>query len=239
MKRIFVPTRSGSDWQPLLAEPIRHWKKGKSAMTAAACWEDAETTFPPEVAAAFASSGDADLLDLELLAAIPEWTVPLMGGDRASQTDVLALARNERGLVVVAVEAKADEDFGPLLQQKRAGASPGQSERLAELHRVLEVASLPDAIRYQLVHRTASAILTAREFHAHAAVMLVHSFGKRPSLRDDFDGFGHALNAQDLSAEVKVVQSFQTPRLFLVWCHGNPKFLEVQLPSEVSQVASR
>ena len=56
MKRIFVPTRSGSDWQPLLAEPIKHWKKGKSAMTAAACWESAGTTFPPEVAAALAGA---------------------------------------------------------------------------------------------------------------------------------------------------------------------------------------
>lgn len=233
MKRVFVPTRSGSDWQPLLAEPIKHWKKGKSAMTAAACWEAAGTTFPPEVAAMLAGAGDADLIDLKLLAAIPEWTVPLTGGDTASQTDVLALARNDRGLVVVAVEAKVDEDFGPTLQQKRSKASPGQSARLAELHRLLGVASLPDAIRYQLVHRTASAILTAREFHAHAAVMLVHSFGKRPSLREDFDAFNRALDARDLSPDVKVIPSFHAPRLFLGWCRGDPQFLDVELPSVV------
>ena len=111
MKRIFVPTRTGSDWQPLLAQPIKHWKKGKSAMTAAACWEDVGTTFPPEVAVALAGAADADLMDLKLLVAIPEWTVALAGGDTASQADVLALASNDRGLCIVAVEAKVDEDF--------------------------------------------------------------------------------------------------------------------------------
>ena len=96
---------------------------------------------------------------LKLLAAIPEWTVPLTGGETASQTDVLALARNDRGLCIVAVEAKVDENFGPTLQQKRDEASPGQTDRLKQLHDLLGVASLPDSVRYQLVHRTASAIL--------------------------------------------------------------------------------
>ena len=39
MKRIFVPTTDETDWQPLLAKPKLHWKKGASAMTAAAAWE--------------------------------------------------------------------------------------------------------------------------------------------------------------------------------------------------------
>lgn len=39
MKRTIVPSRSDSDWQLLRAKPIKHYKKGKSAMTGAACWE--------------------------------------------------------------------------------------------------------------------------------------------------------------------------------------------------------
>jgi hypothetical protein len=38
MKRVFVPTQSGSDWQRLLAKPKLHWKKGRSAMTTH--WEE-------------------------------------------------------------------------------------------------------------------------------------------------------------------------------------------------------
>jgi hypothetical protein len=39
-------------------------------------------------------------------------TTSLPGGQTNSYTDVLALARNDRGLCVLAVEAKVDEDFG-------------------------------------------------------------------------------------------------------------------------------
>jgi hypothetical protein len=46
VKRIFIPTKTGSDWQGLLAKPKLHWKKGASAMTAAAAWEDAGDALP-------------------------------------------------------------------------------------------------------------------------------------------------------------------------------------------------
>lgn len=109
MKRIFVPTTTGTDWQRLLGKPRLHWKMGRSAMSAAACWEENHPHLPPEIMAVLASSGDPALADLELLAAMPEWEVALPGGDTSSQTDVLAVARNRRGLVVLAVEAKVDE----------------------------------------------------------------------------------------------------------------------------------
>ena len=233
MKRIFIPTRTGSNWQRLLAKPILHWKPGKSAMTAAASWEDASDKFPPEITALLDSSYDESLAGLKLLAAIPEWEVPLEGGETASHTDVLALARNERGLCVVAVEAKVNEDFGPLLKDKRAEMSTDQNDRLVSLHSLLGVEKFDDAIRYQLLHRTASAILTAREFHAHVAVMIVQSFGNRSSLRDDFDSFCRAMGAQEMRGGIKVVRSFNKPRLFLGWCDGDHKFLEKELPSEV------
>lgn len=231
MKRLFIPTRSGSDWQRLLARPAIHWKIGKSAMTAAASWEEANDTLPSEIAALLDRSLDEDLVGLKLLAAIPEWEVSLPGGETNSHTDILALARNDRGLCVLAVEAKVDEDFGPTVKAKRTKPSAGQSERLEYLRSLFGLSTLDDAIRYQLLHRTASAVLTAREFHAHAAVMIVQSFGKRPSLREDFDNFCHALNAKCLPGGLAVVQSVNQPRLFLGWCSGDPRFLEVELPS--------
>ena len=233
MKRIYVPTKNGSEWQRLLAKPVLHWKKGKSAMTAAASWESAADAFPPEVAKILESSRVQDLVGLKLLAAIPEWEVPLEGGETASHTDVLALARNERGLCVIAVEAKVDEDFGPLLKDKRAEASSGQSDRLNSLHSILGVSHLDGNIRYQLLHRTASAILTAREFHAHAAVMLVQSFGQKVSLREDFETFCRALGAEALPGGMKCVRSHSQPSLFLGWCDGDQQFLRVELASAV------
>jgi hypothetical protein len=231
MKRIFIPTKNGSDWQGLLAKRKLHWKKGASAMTAAAAWEDAGGALPQEITIALNSSSDESLQDLRLLAAIPEWEVSLEGGETASHTDILALARNDKGLCVIAVEAKVNEDFGPLLKDKRGEASVGQGKRLDYLHSLLGVTHFDDLIRYQLLHRTASALLTAREFHAQVAVMLVHSFGDKPSLRADFDAFCNALATKQLSSGVYIAPTFSSPRLYMAWCSGNRKYLDVDLPS--------
>jgi len=233
MKRIFVPTRSGSDWQRLLAKPVLHWKKGASAMTTAAAWEAAAGRIPPEISAVLDSSRNEALLGLQLLAAIPEWETPLEGGDTASHTDVLALCTNGNGLCVVAVEAKVNEDFGPLMGEKRASASSGQEARVTYLQNLLRVRRFADNIRYQLLHRTASALLTARQFHAGTAVMMVQSFGAKQSLREDFVLFCTALNAQELAPDMLHASQFGAPRLFLAWCHGDKQFLGVELPSAV------
>ena len=84
MKRIFVPTESGIDWQRLLGKPKLHWKKGRSAMSAAACWEESQPHLPSEITEILDNSKDQKISGLELLVAFPEWEVELPGGDTAS-----------------------------------------------------------------------------------------------------------------------------------------------------------
>ena len=230
MKRLFIPTHSGSDWQPLLAKPILHWKMGHSAMTTAASWEAAAGALPPEIVALLDSSGVDTLENLQLLAAFPEWETELEGGVTTSKTDVLAICRNRKGLCVLAVEAKVDEEFGPLIEEKRLEASPGQSARLKYLQNLLGIAELRGTIRYQLLHRTASALLTGRLFHAQTAVMLVQAFGDKASQHQDFRDFGEMLNAREVSADLYSIATTETPTLFLAWSNGDPQFLEVELP---------
>ena len=231
MKRIFIPTATGSDWQRFLAKPVLHWKKGASAMTTAACWEAAGDTLPSEISALLDASGIEALAELQLLAAIPEWETPLPGGSRASHTDVLALCRNSAGLCVIGVEAKVDEDFGPTIGEKRRTESPGQAARLTYLQELLRVVSLEDQLRYQLLHRTAAALLTAEQFHASSAIMLVQSFGGRPELRADFDAFAQALGGTEVCGGLYAIERPSGPLLYLAWCEGNKKFLQVELPS--------
>ena len=231
VKRIVVPIEHRSDWQRLLAKPKLHWKRGASAMTAAASWEAAAGALPPEITVALNSAKDASLTDLKLLLARPEWEVPLEGGETTSNTDVLAICRNDEGLCMMAVEAKVHEDFGPLVGQKRAEASAGQSARLTYLEELLNVARFDDRIRYQLVHRTASALLTAREFHAGSAVMMVQAWDAPPARRSDFEAFCLALSGEQLAPLVCQAPGFQSPKLFLAWCNGDPRFLNVELPS--------
>jgi hypothetical protein len=108
--RIYVPTRGADDWRWLLAKPGLHWKQDASAKALADAWENAED-WPEPVAQSLATS--PDLTGLELLLALPEHQTPLPGGNRASQSDLLVLARSPVGdLVAIAVEGKAQEPFG-------------------------------------------------------------------------------------------------------------------------------
>lgn len=67
---------------------------------------------------------------------------------------------------MVAVEAKILESFGPAAGEQRANASEGQKVRLNYLRKLLGVDRFDGSISCDLPHRTASAILTARDFHA-------------------------------------------------------------------------
>lgn len=221
IKRIFSRTSGGEDWQRLLAKPVLHWKKGASAMTAAAAWEDAANRLPAEISALLTASAIPELTDLALLAAIPEWQVKLPGGTTHSATDILALCRNELGLCVIAVEAKVLEDFGPRLADKRRSPTLGQLERLEYLRTLLRVKHFEDDVRYQLLHRTASALLTAQQFHAKTAVMLVHAFATPAERMTDFHTFNATLGAEQVAPGVWHVPAFTAPALYLVWCAGN------------------
>jgi hypothetical protein len=232
MKRIFIPSQSATDWQHLLGMPKLHWKKGFSAMTTAACWEAAGGDFPIEVRDLLNSSSVPCLQNLIPLAIFPEWQEPLDGGDTASQTDVLVVAGNEQSLAVIAVEAKVDEEFGPTLATKRSGASEGQLQRLQYLHNLLGLQrSLDNHLRYQLLHRVASAILSSKSFHAPVAVMLVHSFRKKSRWRGDFDAFRKAIGAVPVTKDIWRYGSIKGLELFLAWCVGNEEFRQVELPS--------
>ncbi len=232
MKRIFIPSETGTDWQHLLGKPKLHWEKGHSAMSAAACWEESQPHLPAEIIQVLEASREPLLSNLELLIAIPEWEVELPGGITASQTDILAITRNESGLTILGIEAKVDEPFGPTLGEQKLGASNGQIERIRYLEKELgRTVPFESHIRYQLLHRTVSALLTARDFHAHVAVMLVHSFSPSSKWRDDFEVFCQELNCSSLNHDLYEVPNIIGPRLFLGWCKGDEKYLGVELPS--------
>jgi hypothetical protein len=233
-KQIFIPTESGSDWQRLLAKPDLHWKVGRSAMAAAASWEANAPALSQDIVGVLDAANDPALTELELLAAIPEWEVALPGGTRNSQTDIMAFTRNDRGLVILAVEAKVDEPFGPTVGEKRKGASKGQQERLAYLEKELGCDKpMDDSIRYQLLHRTVSALLTARSFHASVAVMLVQSFSPESRWREDFDAFAATVSSSQLTPDLYELPSGDGIRLLIGWCRGDEAYLSVELPGAI------
>ena len=78
MGNIFIPTQLPQDWQRLLADPLKHWRKGYSARAMAYCWQEAEG-FPISFIKAFSNSGLETFQELSLLFAFPEWKVHLPG----------------------------------------------------------------------------------------------------------------------------------------------------------------
>jgi hypothetical protein len=84
-----------------------------------------------------------------------------------------------------------------------------------------------------LLHRTVSALLTARTFHAGTAVMLVHSFSPESRWREDFETFAAALGGSRLTDDLYEIELGQRPRLIIGWCKGAEEFLSVELPSGI------
>lgn len=186
MNNIYMPTGQPEDWKRFLAKPDLHWKSEYSAKELAYCWENSNG-FPTSIERVIKKSGINDLQKQEILFAIPEYKVPLPGGSRSSQNDLFVASRSESGILwVTMIEGKATESFGPTVGEWLIDASDGKEERLKFLCNELEIISeLPENLRYQLFHRTVSAILTAKKLNTTHAMMLVHSFSEaKDGLRD-------------------------------------------------------
>ena len=112
---------------------------------------------------------------------------------RRSQTDLLAFVNSTHGNAVITVEGKVDEPFGDLVSNWNDG-SPSKRRRLKALCVSLGL-RVADAsgIRYQLLHRTASAIYEAQRYRTRRALMLVHSFSAADTSFGDFQAFSMSM----------------------------------------------
>jgi hypothetical protein len=190
MKKIYIPTEGKEDWRKFLADPITQWREGYSAYELANCWEHADG-FPKCINNLFHDSVYPLFNNFKLLLAIPEYKVDLPGGIKSSQNDLFALCKNEKELCSIMIEAKVSEHFGDhTVRSWLENASEGKIKRLDYLKSVLNLTNLNiDNIRYQLLHRTASAIIEAKNFTANNALMLVQTFSKSDEHFDDFSLF--------------------------------------------------
>ncbi|MFP5213677.1 MAG: DUF6946 family protein [Acidobacteriota bacterium] len=223
-KRIFVPTQGTGDWKNLLADPEKHWRSNYSAMTIANSWEKS-SGFPPEIVALFSNSGIASFDGLELLCAFPEYKVDLPPyGRRASQNDLFVIAKAaDGGLVSIMIEGKVNEPFGPRLKEWKEGMSPGKAERLRFLQGRLGFSTdVPNHIRYQLIHRAASALIEAERFNAGRAVMLIHSFSENDQWFDDYQAFLSLFGIKANQDKLHFLKKVRDIDLYSGWVRGKP-----------------
>ncbi len=157
---------------------------------------------------------------------IPEHKVPLPGGRTESQNDVFVLGSTQSGLVSICIEGKVAESFGELISKWGPDSSPGKRKRFDYLVGLLglEAEDLAD-IYYQLLHRTASAIIEAKRFHATTALMLVHSFSQEHMWFPEFRDFAGKLGVDADLNKIHFCGERSGVDLYVGWVVGNPAFL--------------
>jgi hypothetical protein len=226
MSDIYVPAKVPEDWKPLLAKPW-HWKTGKSAKALAHCWQDAQD-FPESVTKAFLNSKLKLFSDIKMLAAFPEYKISLPGGTTASQSDLFILSRGNNQLVVITVEGKVDEPFDMTVGEWKKDSGRGKPKRLAFLLNQLELDNTNvDSLRYQLLHRTVSSLIGAREFTARNALMLVHSFSPKHNGFEDYSNFVLMLGKKPVLDSVTHIRNINGVNLYLGWATGELRYLEI------------
>ncbi|PTM94401.1 DUF6946 family protein [Mycoplana dimorpha] len=212
-RKIYLPSPGPAAWQQFLAEPEKQWRLGYSARTLAHCWEDSDG-LPPEIAA--------------LLIAVPEHKVPLPGGSRDSQNDVFALVRFDGLTCASTIEGKVGEPFGPTVGEWFKSPSEGKVTRMRHICELLGLSDVPPAdIRYQLLHRSASALIEAKRFKTDEAAMIVHSFSPTNAWFDDFVSFADLFGVRPEIGKPNEIVLRSGVRFRIGWAPGNPAYLSV------------
>ncbi|MFC1991709.1 DUF6946 family protein [Chloroflexota bacterium] len=226
MSKIYIPASNPEDWKSLLAKPERHWRTGYSAKALAYCWQEANG-FPECVETVFKKSGIELFQNVELLLAFPEYEVPLLGGRQPSVNDVFILARGNNQLISITVEGKVAEPFDKTIAEWRLRSSEGKKARLKFLCEELQLEKDQiDHVRYQLLHRTASAIIEAKKFNAQNALMMVHSFSQSDEWFEDYSQFLALFGLNGVMPDSLVLpKNINGIDLYFSWVKGDKKYL--------------
>ncbi len=168
MKRsaILVPSEGPQSWKNFLAQPDKQWRTGYSAKTLAHCWEESDG-IPAEVLRLLPPNAMPLII-------IPEHKVILPGGARESQNDIFMLAKAGEETISITIEGKVNEPFGPLVKDWMSTATDGKIIRLNFLCEKLNISPAHvQHLRYQLLHRTVSAILEMERFGTTSSAMFL------------------------------------------------------------------
>lgn len=226
METIYFPILFLEQWRFYLGDPVKHWETGFSAKSLAYCWYEAQG-FPQSVRRVFEKAG-APLAKCNPLLIFPEHKVGLPGGNACSQNDIWVLAKCDNEMLSIAVEGKVTERFGDKsVREWFKEASQQKQDRFAYLTKIIEVDIPEDSdLRYQLLHRTASAIIEANRFMAQHAVMLVHSFSPNDDWFDDYKAFVQLWGIKPEKNKIHSTLMKSGRRLYFGWIHGEEEFLK-------------
>ena len=205
LRRFHVPLTKPEDIIPHLAKQGLHWKEKHSAQELVLAWSKAPDGIPASVRSVLKTVDE--FASTELVDGFFEKEVYLRTPGRNSQTDLMVIAALDNQLGVIAVEGKVDEPFGDLVSHWNDD-TPAKKARLFGLCSTLALEPNDvGSLRYQLLHRTASAVYEAQRYRCRQEIMLVHSFSPTRMWFDDFSRFSDAM-----SMSIKSPNTISSPK---------------------------
>lgn len=216
-----------------------HKNENRSAYLVGQRWLESSGDFPPAIKRAMTPLDT--LRGLRPVFSVAEHITVLDTLTAPSRTDLMVYCQDGKcGKAVVAVEGKVDEAFDErivywirderhrnrqnLEELLTLKINKGKQRRLKWLCHHLNL-SLDDQsmIRYQLLHRTADALLEAKHVGARLAIMLVQSFTECSENWNDYAEFatlmGFSSIASNSISEAKALPEFPEIRLHLGWVY--------------------
>ena len=215
MDRFFVPARAPGDWTKSRTDTAR--EDSPPADSLARVWQGA-AGLPSAVQRVLDASGEDALHGLEVLAAFPEYELPLLGDDGPSASDLFVLAKGRRGLVSLMVEGTATGALGPMVCEWLVEGAKTKMRLLSHLCEVLgaDIGEIQSA-RYRLFLQAAGALVVAERFEAATAVMVVHSFAGTDEGFQDYSLFCRLFGTAAMADGVVEAHRTQMRRLFFSW----------------------
>jgi hypothetical protein len=174
----------------------KHWKDCRSAKEVARAWVGSpKPMIPKDLVSLLDSEPKTQAMTFGCVRLEARLRLDKRRGNTRN-TDVLAYGRAGGQPTIVAIEAKADESFGPRLG---AAADSGRSKNSKVRERVNELCTAlfgrplgsepkrdPEltSVRYQLVHGLVGVLNEAADSNAKQAVFVIHEFRSRKGTRE-------------------------------------------------------
>lgn len=188
----------------------KHWKDGYSAKESAKAWfREGHVTLPRELASLLESH--RDFVGFRLGTVSPEVCTKLDDYRQGRNADAVVTGTSKGRRTLIAIEAKAAENFGEEIEARLRSALSGTNVHdringLAEAvfgRPVLTIDPALGGLRYQLLHALAGTVIEATERGAEQAVFAVHHFpNPRRDTEETFADFSKFVGALGIEGDV-------------------------------------
>lgn len=211
----FQPVNKPIEWKKYIHDAENRWNPESSSMELACCWQSTPADFPLEVKLAFDRSGTA----YEFLMGIPEYKVDMPGEGLPASNNLLVLSTVDHRLCPIIVEGNKNGTFGEYCDHKSLQDKRHINRRklmFADLG-LSEDSFVPGKLRYQLMHRTLSAIYVAQSFCADRCMVLVHRISHDPEGHDAYADYKYFLGLFGVDAQKGIIQRCRIAGLQLMF----------------------